>query len=307
MGRFFTYDEIVRGSLPPAPDIVRVTGQIASLPPFHSGLAVIAGSSAWGAVSVRSDIDVMAYRTAASNDLDAQIDRVLEVYRSGSPGHEPPKVDVTWIGAESETLVARDNLVSSSAPILEQHVVSEIFERTCVRLVDHIQALAGLKGNPWRSFADRYLANVNAEPALRRDVLREYVNGIAMKWRQQDWGNGAGTALTQEQLDALGHAEGFADHVTRLVLADLRVYPRPDRHEDIHKALASLGGPWGDDLRRVLAPLFALSRTCSGLVDGLLRDTTFATEQAYYSSLQLAAVSVDMDAIEEFTWRYVES
>jgi hypothetical protein len=307
VGRFFTYDEVIRGTPPPAPDIVRVTAQIAALPPLQSGLAVVAGSSAWGSVSVRSDIDVMAYRTAVSGDLDRQIDGVLETYRSSTPRHEPPKVDVTWIGADSETLVARDNLVSSSAPILEQHVVSEIFERTCVRLVDHIRALAGLKGNPWRVFADRYLSKVNAESALRRDVLREYVNGIAMKWRQQPWSDDSATVLTREQLDALGHAEGFADHVTRLVLADLGVYPRPDRHEDILKALAALGEPWGDDLRRVLAPLFALGGTCSRLVDGLLRDTTFATEQDYYSSLRQAAVSVDMDAIEQFTWRYVGS
>jgi hypothetical protein len=307
VGRFFTYEEVVRGTPTPAPDIVRVTAQIAALPPLQSGLAVVAGSSAWGSVSVRSDIDVMAYRTVASADLERQIDAVLETYRSDRPRHEPPKVDVTWIGAETETLIARDNLVSSSAPVLEQHVVSEIFERTCVRLVDHIQALAGLKGNPWRDFADRYLSKVNAGSAVRRDVLREYVNGIAVKWRQQPWSDGSATALTREQLDALGHAEGFADHVTRLVLADLGVYPRPDRHEDIHKALIAIGEPWGDDLRRVLAPLFALGGACSRLVDGLLRDTAYATEQAYYSSLREAAATVDMNAIEEFTWRYVGS
>ena len=307
MGRFFTFDDLIRRTPPPASDIVRVTAQIVALPPLQSGLAVVAGSSAWGSVSVRSDIDVMAYRTAVSQDLDRQINGVLETYRSSNPGHEPPKVDVTWIGADNETLVARDNLVSSSAPILEQHVVSEIFERTCVRLVDHIGALAGLKGNPWRVFAERFLSKVNSESAVRQDVLREYVNGIALKWRQQPWSDDRVTLLTRDQLDALGHAEGFADHVTRLVLADLGVYPRPDRHEDIAKALAALGEPWGDDLRHVLGPLFELGGTCSRLVDGLLRDATFATERDYYSSLRRAAVSVDMDAIEQFAWRYVGS
>ena len=306
MARFFGYHEIIREIPAPTPDILRVTSQITQLPAVQSGYAVVAGAAAWGAVTIRSDIDIMAYKCSGSLDLEKQVEAIAAAYcKSTGRRHDPPKVDITWIGAESERLVERDNLVSSSAPIIEQHVVSEIFERTCVRLVDHLRALASVKGEPWRTFVDRYLRNVKSDAALRHDVLREYASGMSMKWRQQSWLEPPDTTLTTEQLELLGHMEGFADHFTRLVLADLNAYPTPDRHGDVRKALETLGSTWADELRRAVSPLFDLGRHYDDLIDRTLRDLAHAEEQNYYGTLREWAGAVNVDTIESFVWRYV--
>jgi hypothetical protein len=306
VARFFLYPEVVRGLPAPAPDILRVTGRIGELKAVQDGCAVVAGSAAWGSGSVRSDIDVLAYRCASSADLDKQIDAILTAYtKSTECRHDAPKVDITWIGAESEALIERDNLVSKSAPILEQHVVREIFERTSVRLVDHVRALAAVKGDPWRTFVEKYLRDVKADATLRHDILREYGNGMAAKWRQQSWTGPAQALLTREQLDQLGYTEGFAYHFARMLLGDLGVYPQPDRHEDVRGALATLGPPWGDDLRRVVAPLFALGDRCDVLIEAITRDAASFNEQAYYAALRESAVAVDINAVEGFMWRYL--
>jgi hypothetical protein len=306
VARFYGYHDVVDDVPARAPDILRITGQIAALPAVRDGVAVLVGSAAWGTVSWRSDIDVMVYECDRSATLQADIDALCAAYTAATGGrHHPPKVDTIIVGAEHEQLVERDNLVSGSAAILEPRLVSEIFDRICVRLVDHVRALAGLKGEPWRSFAARYLDRTDDDVALRRDVLREYSASAAAGWRQVDWAaSHPGAEPSDEQLAQFGHAEGFANHVTRLVLADLGVYPRPDRRADVRAALAQLGAPWGDEARAVLAPFFALTDHYEEAVANVLADPRRTTAEEFNTQLREAASGIDFDAVEEFVWRY---
>src|SRR5688572_3026802 len=147
----------------------------------------------------------MAYECSDSASLKADIQQILDTYvAANGRRHDPPQVDVTWIGAENERLVERDNLVSRSAPILEPRMVSEIFERTCVRLIDHLQALAAVKGPPWRGFVERYLASTRPDPALRRDVFRAYGTAMADQWRRRSWSL-TSYPFPSEGLAQLGH------------------------------------------------------------------------------------------------------
>src|SRR5580765_6708005 len=119
MATLFSYSDVVRDAPAPAPDILRMTGQIAQLPAFTDCLAVLSGSAAWGDVSWRSDIDIMAYGCDRTADLYDQIEAIRNAYvESSHHRHQAPRVDIILIGAEREELVERDNLVSGSAAIL---------------------------------------------------------------------------------------------------------------------------------------------------------------------------------------------
>ena len=307
MAQFFTYSEIVRDVPAPAPDVLRMTGQITQLPAFADCLAVLSGSAAWGDVSWRSDIDIMAYSCDRTAALDEQVEAIRSVYvESSRRRHRAPRIDITLVGAEHEELVERDNLVSGSAAILEPRVVGEIFERVCVRLIDHVSALAALKGEPWRTFAERYVIRSVADPALRRDVMREYCSSVAARWRQFAWDGGAqDLELSEDELAQLGFAEGFASHVGRLVLGDLGMYPRPDRRADVRRALDSLGAPWGAKLRAVLQPYFDLGACYETLVAAIRAGTNRPSESEFSASLRDAARALDVTAVEEFMWSYL--
>ena len=99
--------------------------------------------------------------------------------------------------------------------------------------------------------------------------------------------------------------EGFADHLTRLVLADLKVYPTPDRHGDVRKAVETLVGLWADELRGAVSPLFDLGRDYDDLVGKTQCEPGHAEEESYYRTLRKWAAAVNVDTIESFVWRYL--
>jgi predicted nucleotidyltransferase len=307
MGRFFSYSEIVLGVPAPAPDILRITGQITDLSAFAERLAVLSGSAAWGDVTWRSDIDIMAYSCDRTAGLEEQIEAIRKTYvESSSHRHRAPHVDITLVGAEHEELVERDNLVSGSAAILEPRVVSEIFDRVCVRLMDHVSTLAVMKGEPWRSFAERYVSRSAADSGLRRDVMREYCSSVSARWRQFAWDlDGSDLELNDEELAQLGFAEGFASHIARLVLGDLGAYPRPDRRADVRRALDALDGPWGMELRSVSQPYFDLGIRYESLVAAIRAGTNALSESEFNVGLREAARAIDVAAVEELMWRYL--
>ncbi len=306
MAQFFSYSEIVLDLPAPAPDVLRITGQITQLPAFADRLAVLSGSAAWGDVSWRSDIDIMAYSCDRTAALGEQVEAIRNVYVESSR-HQAPHIDITLVGAEHEELVERDNLVSGSAAILEPRVVSEIFDRVCVRLIDHVSALADKKGEPWRTFAERYVSRSVADPALLRDVIREYCSSVAARWRQCAWNSGGAPdlELNEDEFAQLGFAEGFASHVARLVLSDLGAYPRPDRRADVRRALDSLGAPWGAKLRAVLQPYFDLGARYESLVAAIRAGTNRPSESEFSASLRDAAGAIDVTAVEELMWAYL--
>lgn len=310
MVRIRSFDDISQGRLAGPPEVVALAARISSLNAVRSGRAVVMGSAAWGAPSAGSDVDLLAYQCAETADLQGEVERVREEYAAmvGDP-HKVSAVDIVWIGAEHEELVERDNLVSNSAPILEPRMVSEIFARVRIRLGDHLYALAKVKGDPWRSFAAAFFESSDSDREVRRDVLREYVDAVATGWRSYHWSPAAldRGEMSTAQLEQLGHAEGFAIHYTRLVLADLGRYPQPDRRSDVRRALADLPEPWGEAMRAALTPFLALSHHYEALQVDLCSSSSASSRQDYDAALMASAAAIDFDAVEELTWRFIQT
>lgn len=307
MSRFYSYRQLVGVSPAPAPLVVGLSAELGRLPAFGSGLAVIAGSAAWATPSWRSDIDVVAFKSDQSLDLESGIAAALQAFTNAhGTRFICPRIDIVWIGAEREELVERDNLVSKSAPIKEPRTIAEVFERVCVRLIDHLESLARVQGDPWRQFVARFLSTADHGLSLRRDVIREYARAIAVEWRAQTFlvdGPDDSSELEPDELDALGSVEGFAYHLVRQILGEMQRYPAPDRRGDVRVALESLDNPSSRELSTVLAPLFALG-------DGyeqLALETQSGSEideGTFYRRLRSLAATVDIDSVERFVWAY---
>ncbi len=307
MSRFFAYRQLVGISPAPAPLVVGLSASVSRLPAFGSGLAVIAGSAAWATPSWRSDIDVAAFKSDHSLDLESGIAAVRQEFTDAhGTRFICPHVDIVWVGAEREELVERDNLVSKSAPIKEPRTIAEIFERVCVRLIDHLESLARVQGDPWRQFVTRFLSSADHGASLRRDVIREYVHAIAVEWKAQtflDEGPNNSSELGPAELDALGSLEGFAYHLVRQILGEKQLYPAPDRRGDVRTALRLLDDPLSHELSNALAPLFALGDGYEQLALQVQTDREI-DEGDFYRRLRSLAANVDIDAVENFVWTY---
>lgn len=307
MSRFYGYRQLVGVAPAPAPLVVGLSTELSRLPAFGSGLAVIAGSAAWATPSWRSDIDIVAFKSEGSRDLEAGVAEAAQAFTANhGTRFMCPHIDVVWVGAEREELVERDNLVSKSAPIKEPRTIAEVFERVCVRLIDHLESLARVQGDPWRSFVTRFLSTADHQATLRRDVMREYARVTATDWRTQAFpfaGTDDPTELLPAELDVLGSVEGFGYHLARQVLGEKQLYPAPDRRSDVRAALALLDDPLAGQLTQALRPLFALG-------DGYEQLATEAqaggvvNEAEFYRRLRLLAAEVDIDAVERFVWSY---
>jgi hypothetical protein len=308
VARFYSYRQLVGLQPAPVPFIRALAAEISQLPAFIAGRAVLAGSAAWGSSSWHSDVDIVAYMSHESQSLESDIAAAVDAFEKAQGGiYLSPRVDVVWVGSEREELVERDNLVSNSAPIKEPLTIAEIFDRVCIRLLDHLLALAEVKGDPWRKFITRHLGDAASSSSLRHDVVREYAQAAAEQWRMQKFHLGTAddvSVLTADELDALSNAEGFANHFTRQLLGDNGVYPAPDRRRDVRGAVSLLPATLRDDLVCVTRPLFALGEGYEELAEHCQRGVTIA-EGDFYQRLRWLARAVDFDAIEEFVWRYV--
>ncbi|WP_419909903.1 hypothetical protein [Hoeflea sp.] len=307
MARFPSYTEVSSGLLVPATDIVRVAEQVSLLPAVQNGFAVLIGSAAWGSVSVRSDIDLIAFKCPQTSNLEADVQAIRAQYSSSVNSNiEPPLIDVIWIGAESGQVVERDNIVSRSTPISEHRVVTEIFERTCSRLLDHLLALADVKGGVWRNFAQKYMTDANTDSSIRRDVLREYTDGVAVKWRQVNWLSTLPANIGSKHLGILGSLENFAYHACRLILSDHGIYPKPDRRPEIRAAVKNLPDDLSSSLSDVFGPAFLIGEECEMLIKQFEgNESGKCSEEDYYSAIISQARSTKIDEIELFVWKYV--
>lgn len=299
MARVFSYRDLTLGVPAPA-DVARIANEINILPAMRSGHAVLVGSAAWGDVSSRSDIDVVAYRCKKTEQLEADIERVRTRYES-TWGHAAPHADVIWIGAEREDLVERDNLVSGSVPILEPIVISELFDGVSTRLDAHIRALATAKGSPWQQFANAYLDRAGNKSSSLLDLIGDYSAAMAAGWREHDWSSD-GSRMTEEKLTRLGYVEGFAIHLSRLVLAHQDAYPVPDRRSDIRVALSELD-MWGPRIESVLLPFFNFTIAYDDLAIRT-RGIEPPTETEFDRLLSAAAAEIDFSVVEELVWKY---
>ncbi|HET6732770.1 hypothetical protein [Mycobacterium sp.] len=300
MARVFSYLDLVRDLPAPSSDINRLANQIHALPALQSGHAVLVGSAAWGQASWRSDIDVVAYDCNATSLLQETIKDLRAEYEEAAQ-HMAPKVEIILIGAEHEELVERDNLVSGSVPILEPVTISEIFRQVSVRLGDHLRALAQAKGDPWRSFATKYAIGSESDGDAILDLLSSYASKIASGWRENEWSPKI-TTLSESHLEQLGHADGFATHLVRLVLSHQSSYPIPDRRVDIRPALLSLG-ELGERIQKVLAPFFAFADEYENLAQRV-RNADPITHNEFDRSIVTAAAKMDFDAVERLIWSY---
>ena len=186
MPRFYRYEELLRHQPMQPRDISWLGGKISQLSAFRDGVAVTCGSVAWGKPSWRSDIDIAAFKTQSHPDIAVPINDVIAGY-SERTGNQflLPRADIITVGAESQQLVTRDNLVRGSAPITQSQTIREIFRATGLRFSDHIGALALKKGDPWRTFRTRYLSGATVSMQTRREEIQEYVTGFADTWRQE--------------------------------------------------------------------------------------------------------------------------
>jgi predicted nucleotidyltransferase len=283
-----------------------IAGQVSLLPAVQNGFAILVGSAAWGTVSPRSDIDLVAFKCQQTTNLESDIDAIRSEYQSKSGNrHAPPIVDVIWIGAEKGQVVERDNILSGSAPIAEHRVVKEIFERTCSRLIDHLLALAGVKGGPWQSFIDKYMINAKSDSHIRQDILREYADGLAARWRENNWKHSDLSGIELSQLKTLGNMENFAYHTCRLILSDHGIYPRPDRRPEIRNKINELPDRTASKLQEILMPAFQVGEVCETMVAEIQEPANKpVSEMDYYSRILSLAEEIEIGEIEHFVWDY---
>ncbi|MFJ3946379.1 hypothetical protein [Streptomyces griseoaurantiacus] len=309
MPRFYTYDEIVSAETTPANDLLWLATQISALPPFEDGAAVICGSVAWRSPTWRSDIDIALFRTGGHVDIKRDIATLLHAYRESTHGRHPvPRVDVIEIGAESERLVTRENLVTGSMPITTLQTEREVFAATGVRFFDHIGSLAAAKGEPWRSFHTTYLSRVKRDKKTRAKMIREYVTSFTRLWDQQPLRSlvtAPGERPDSEQFQVMGFAENFSTHLMRQILAHRDIYPMPDRTDDVKAAFAQLKSRKFDRIRAALEPFTLITTTYSSLVADCRRSPTNLPKDEYHRRLWEIFCTLPFTEVEEATWQYL--
>jgi hypothetical protein len=311
MARFHRYDELVSREPAAVDDVLRLAGRIAELPQFAAGTAVFCGSVAWGMPSWRSDIDIAVFHTKGFIDIEPDVERILREHKaSARTDLLMPKVDVIVVGAESERLVTRDNLVTGSMPITSNKTVREVFESTGLRFFDHIGSLAAAKGEPWRSFHRTFLSRVIHNGRTRRKTITDYVASFADSWRQRPLRSlvfDPSGAPDAEQLAAMGFAENFPIHLMRQILAERHAYPVPDRADDIKIAFSEFSGRWAKQVREALAPFSRIGPAYASLVSDCRRPTGAIPVEEYHRRLVTLFESLPFTEVEETTWKFLNT
>ena len=310
MPRFFTYEEITEREPTPPEDLKWLAGQVAQLPAFIQGMAVVCGSVAWGSHSWRSDIDVAYFSTKAFPEITQSVEEVISRYqeRTGDRFFRP-KVQITTLGAETTSLVQR-NVGSSyfrSVETVEQ-TNKELVVSTAIRFADHIESLAALKGAPWREFYLKYLAKLSREQSVRRNDLESYVAGVTRVWDEQPFhrlNSGPEGQLTETQLELLAHAENYPIHLMRRFLGFFNQYPKPDRASDVREAFLSISEPWANEIASCLEPFLKLESRYAEILAACGRPEGKLTAGEYYDQLRSMAGELPFSHLEEVIWNYL--
>lgn len=315
MARYFSYDEIVSRALTPVEDIQWLAGQITRLPPFVEGTAVLCGSVSWGKYSWRSDVDVAHFSTITHPHVEQSIGPVIQQYLDRTHNRFiPPRVDVITIGAESLARVSSDNGVSAPPVSVEaprnKDRVSDVFVDTAVLFADHIGSIANLKGDPWRTFLDRYLASVDGSRPGRREATKRYVERMTTEWSQQPLhplNVGPDGQFTAQQLDLISKTENYPLNLMRRILGDLGCYPRPDRASDVREKFSTLEEPWLKTLIAQFEPFFSLDKQYEEIIATCKRSGDHLSAADYYEQVRSMFVDLPFVEIQNSIWQYVGS
>ncbi len=313
MARFFPYDEITTCSRMPSEDTQWLAGQIANLQPFSAGTAVLCGSVAWGNQSWRSDIDIAHFSTITYPHIEKTVDDLVRRYLDRTMHRFiSPRVDVITIGAESLTLVTESEAVSvspsSALPPTGLDRVSDVFQETAVLFADHIGSLARLKGEPWRTFLERYLSPVIVGRQGRRDGIKDYVEKITTQWARQPLhplDAGSYGRFTTKQLDLISRTENFPKNLMRRILGELGTYPRPDRADDVRIAFSALKEPWAKNLMVLFEPFFDIDRKYENIVAACREPKNPLTESGYYKQVRSLFIDLPFLEIQNNIWQYL--
>lgn len=221
-----------------------------------------------------------------------------------------PRVDTILIGAESQRLVTRENLVTGSTPITQMQTVREVFAATSLRFFDHIGALAAVKGEPWRTFHSTYLSQVRRDRKTRRGEIRAYVGSFADTWRQQPLrtlSTDLGRSLDESHLNVMGFAENFPIHLMRQILAERGRYPSPDRAPDVRAEFARMSGRSTDRILKKLRPFSRISEEYDEIVAACRRNTGRISERDYHGRLMTIFEALPFADVEEVVWDHLSS
>jgi hypothetical protein len=338
MARFLAYQDITTRDPPSRADIQWLAAQIAALPPFVSGAAVVCGSVSWGTHSWRSDIDIAHFRTRDHPAIEADIEKVLSDFHHRT-GHKfiTPRIDIAVIGEESpdvadkaeqkrreqeaarkkkrkqKELEAEGNFSLGGPPtsleLLEQTTL-KIFADAVERFGDHIGCIAALKGQPWTGFFERYLSQGRRTAAEQREAISGYVNAVSGAWSQQPLhplNRGPDGEFTARQLGLLGQAENYPVNLMRRLLAAQDKYPRPDRISDIKSSFSELPDAWARTIVAALPAFTALSEQYESLVEACRQPDGKPSAQEFHERIELAAAHLPFDAIQEAVWEYLRT
>jgi hypothetical protein len=312
MARFFFYDEIVRQEQTPVDDIQWIAGQIANLPAFVDGTAVLCGSVSWGKPSWRSDIDVAHFSTIAHPHIETAIENIIRQYleRTNRRFIEP-RVDIIPIGAESLSSFNEHKTISAAISLeamKKDGQTTDVFVETAVLFADHIGSIARLKGDPWQSFFDRYLSTVDGTLLDRHKSIRSYVEKMTTEWIQQPFhylNLSPDSGFTARHLDLISKSENYPVNLMRRILADLGRYPHPDRASDILEVFSALEAPWAKLLMSQFERFFLLDRQYEELVAACRRASAPLSAGEYYEQLRALFVDLPFAEIQNIVWEYV--
>lgn len=324
LARYFSYSEITSRQSTPAKDIRWIAGQIAALPPFVDGCAVLCGSVAWGTHSDRSDIDIAHFGTTKHPQIERQVLQVLERYQERTRNQFiAPKVDVITVGVESQALVVETtshsvtgNAIKAAGASIGGVFVKQgerptIFPDTFVRFADHIGALAQAKAGSWKAFLESHLSpQLEDYRSIQREAIRAYVSTTTTAWEDQPLhplNLDAGNELTQRQLDLAGQAENYPINLMRRILGALGQYPRPDRGPDVRTAFESLTQPWARRLTADAAPFFTLGAQYDAIVADARKSGSGMTAASYFERIQPLFDALPFGSIQEAAWEYLDS
>lgn len=313
MARFFSYDEITAYNLTPVDDIRWIAGQIAGLPPFVEMTAVLCGSVSWGKFSWRSDIDIAHFSTLEHPHLERSIGEVLDDYRKRTDSRFiAPRIDVITVGAQSTAGVSNGTSLSAESVSVElpdaEHSGVDMFADSAVRFADHIGSIAKLKGDPWKTFLERYLAQANLSKAARHDSIKHYVERISKEWENQplhQFNLGPDGQFSAKQLNLISKSENYPINLMRRLLADLDAYPCPDRSNDVLENFSALNTTWSEELLTHFKPFFSLDERYQKLVAACARPEKPLSAADYYEELRSMFVNLSFPEIQDCIWRFL--
>jgi hypothetical protein len=315
MARFFSYDEIVNKELTPVDDIQLIAGQIAGLPAFVDGSAVLCGSVSWGKPSWRSDIDVAHFSTLTYSHIGSAIDNVIQQYLENT-NHQfiAPRVDVIPIGAESLSSVNKSGTVPISVISLglvkKGDLASDIFMENAVLFADHIGSIASLKGEPWKSFYDRYLSAVSSNQFDRRQSIRNYVERMTTEWIRQPLhylNLSPNKEFDTKHLNLISKSENYAVNLMRRILGELGCYPLPDRASDVQTAFSNLDAPWIAPLMNQFEPFFQIDKQYEEIIAACKQSFSPISSAEYYERLRNLFIDLPFVEIQNIIWEYVRA